>query len=150
MATYTTKHTFPYRAEQMFEVVADVEHYPDFLPLWKKAKVIEHRGDSYDTDQVIMLGVKPLQFRSRTVLKFPNEIKVTTTDGLFRELIIHWFFDPASARTCEAKCAISYEMRSPFWQMIIDPMLCYATQTTVSAFEDRAHEVYGTASSCPA
>lgn len=150
MATYTTKHLFPYSPEKMFDIVADVERYPDFLPLWKEAEVSEHHGDSYFTDQVILLGIKPVHFRSKTVLKPPKEIEVTAAEGQFRQLVIRWWFEPAAANTCYARCAITYQMQSPFLQMIIDPMLSYATQATVSAFENRAQELYGAVSRCPA
>nr|MBS0019023.1 type II toxin-antitoxin system RatA family toxin [Gammaproteobacteria bacterium] len=133
----------------MFSVVADVERYPEFLPLWEEAEVVEQHGDSYYTDQVILLGVKPLHFRSKTVLKHPTDIEVTAAEGLFRQLVIRWHFEPASASTCYARCTIAYQMQSPIWQIIIDPMLSYATQSTVSAFEKRAHDLYGAVARLP-
>ncbi len=148
MATYTTEHLFAHSAEQIFSVVADVERYPDFLPLWEEAQVVEQDGERYCTDQVIRFGFKPLHFRSKTVLKRPTEIQVTAAEGLFRELIIRWLFQPASASSCSVQCRVSCQMQEPFLETIVDLMLPYATQTTVLAFEKRAQKLDGALPSC--
>lgn len=150
MATYTTKHRFPYSAERMFGLVADVERYPEFLPLWQHAEVVERHRDHYYTDQMILLGMKAVRFRSKTVLEPHTAIEITAAEGLFHQLVIRWHFEPTAEEACEAGCAIAYQMQSPIWQIIIDPMLAYASQKAVAAFEARAHELYGASLSCTA
>lgn len=146
VATYSSRRVMPYRAEQIFDLVADVERYPEFLPLWEKANVIERRRQIYHTDQVVRVGLLRTRFRSKTVLKRPRHIEVTSSEGLFRHFSIAWHFTRCGGgKACQVQCDLAWAVRSPLLHNILQLILVEAGQNIVTAFEQRAHELYGTA-----
>ena len=84
MSIYREEREVPYPAERLFDLVADVESYPDFLPWWAAARIIAREDGAYRTDQVIRFGPIRQRFPTRTVLRRPREIDVTATGGRLR------------------------------------------------------------------
>ena len=149
MSTHSQERVLPYRPELIFDLVADVESYPEFLPLWERAEVVQRDDDGYHTDQVIRLGLARQRFRSRTVLAHPHRIRVTSSDGLFRNLVIEWDFEPVLDGGCNASCSLSWETESYLFQDVLDLVLFDAARSIVRAFEKRAHQLYGSTSAVP-
>jgi coenzyme Q-binding protein COQ10 len=143
-ATYSSCLVMPYRAEQIFDLVADVERYPEFLPTWEEATIIDRCGHVYHTDQVVRVGLLRTRFRSKTVLKRPRHIEVTSSEGLFRRFSIGWHFTRiAGGKECRVSIDLVWEVHSPLLHTILELMLVEAGQSIVTAFERRAHEIYG-------
>jgi coenzyme Q-binding protein COQ10 len=143
-AAYSERRILPYRAEQMFDLVADVERYPEFLPMWEKARVIDRARHVYHTDQVVRVGVLRTRFRSKTVMSRPRHIEVTSSEGLFRRFSIAWrFAQIPGGKGCQVDCDLLWQVRSPLLQNILQLILAEAGQSIVTAFEQRAHELYG-------
>ena len=143
-ATYSERRVMPYRVQQVFDLVADVERYPDFLPMWEQASIVERQRNVYHTDQVVRLGLLRPRFRSKTVLRRPRRIEVTSSDGLFRHFSIAWHFASLSQdRGCEVDCDLSWQVHSPLLQSILQFVLAEAGQNIIGAFERRAHALYG-------
>ena len=123
--------------ERLFELIADVEEYPDFLPMWVDARIYRRRGNTYFTEQEIGLGPLRQRFRTKTELTPPTRIEVTSADGLFREFFIRW--DLASAgQNCRVDISLSWEVRSFLMQKAIDLLLPETARSMVLAFERRA------------
>jgi coenzyme Q-binding protein COQ10 len=126
--------------ERLFELIADVEKYPDFLPMWIDARIYRRREDTYYTEQEIGLGLIRQRFRTKTVLAFPTRIEVTSTDGLFRKFFIGW--DLADdGPDCRVTVTLSWEVQSFLLQTAIDLMMPETTRSMVFAFERRARQV---------
>lgn len=126
--------------ERLFELIADVEKYPDFLPMWIDARIYHRKGDTYFTVQEIGLGPVRQRFRTKTVLTAPTRIEVTSADGLFREFFICW--DLASAgQNCRVDITLNWEVRSNLMQKAIDLLLPETARSMVRAFEGRADRV---------
>src|SRR5512134_3338248 len=83
MTTHCETRLIAASCDQVFELVADVERYPEFLSLWRCARVYHRDGDVYLTDQEIGLGPIRERFRTRTELWRPHRIEVTSDDPLF-------------------------------------------------------------------
>ncbi|MGF1612963.1 MAG: type II toxin-antitoxin system RatA family toxin [Gammaproteobacteria bacterium] len=143
-ATYSERRVMPYRAEQIFDLVADVEHYPQFLPMWEEARIVEHGRNVYHTDQVVRIGLLRTRFRSQTRLSRPRRIEITSSEGLFRHFSIRWHFARLPrGKGCQVDCDLVWEVRSPLLQSLLQLVLVEAGQGIVTAFEQRAHELYG-------
>nr|VFK38764.1 MAG: coenzyme Q-binding protein COQ10 [Candidatus Kentron sp. SD]VFK43437.1 MAG: coenzyme Q-binding protein COQ10 [Candidatus Kentron sp. SD] len=143
MTTHTTKRIFPYPADYVFDLVTDVERYPDFLPYWRRAEIYARDGNTYHTDQEIWMGMIRERFRTKTVLKQFTRIDVTLSEGFFRDLAIRWEFEPMSDGGCEVVFTQSWELQSFLKQQLVSLLLAENSHSTINAFEKRAHELCG-------
>lgn len=128
--------------QALFDLVADVERYPDFLPLWREARVVSRNNHTYFTEQEIGVGRVHERFRTRTTLYPPARIEVTSDDPLFDHFYLRWDFDPAGSG-CRVAVAMSWQVSSKALQTVIDRWLPSAARTIVTAFERRARELLG-------
>ena len=143
MPTHTEQHVFPHNPERMFDLVADVERYPEFLPLWQEAAVTSRKGNVYYTDQVVLMGLMRQRFRSKTVLQRLARIDVISVKGPFRRFTIRWDFKPMPNESCSVDCSLVCEADSFFLEGIIGAVLASVARDIVMAFDKRADEVYG-------
>jgi coenzyme Q-binding protein COQ10 len=131
--------------EQVFELVADVERYPEFLPSWQEAHVVGRSGDAYDTEQTVAMGLLARHFHTHTTLDRPRRIVVTSHDDVFRRFDIVWEFAPADGGGCRIEFALDFDVESwllaPAFQMLMIP----TASSMVSAFERRAQAMATTA-----
>jgi coenzyme Q-binding protein COQ10 len=140
MTTHREARLIPAPREIVFDLVADVERYPEFLPLWQHARIYQREHDAYLTEQEIGLGPIRERFRTRTELRRPDRIDVTSDDALFRAFRICWSFQPAPSGS-QASIALTWEVRSRRLQAAIDLLLPTVARTMVDAFQRRAAEV---------
>ena len=135
--------------QRMFDLVADVERYPEFLPLMREARIVRRAADAYENEQVLALGLLAYRFRSRTVLNPPHSITVTSADRSFRRFDIRWLFAPVPVP--EGGCRIAFtldcEFRSPWLKPLGDVWAAQMALTTVNAFVMRAHALNGASAS---
>ena len=141
-----TRHQ-PYTAQQMYDLVADVGSYPQFLP-WCAAARVRSRDDQGDhevmlADLVISFKVFRERFGSRVVL-WPDDMKIDTEylDGPFRYMKSNWAFADAEGG-CEVSFFVDFEFKNAVLQGIIGVVFNEAMQRIVRAFEDRAKVLYG-------
>jgi len=137
MTTYHETRLVAAPVERLFDLVADVESYPRFLPLWRHARILRRNADSYVTDQEVGLGPIRERFQTKTVLARPERIDVTSFDPLFSAFSIRWQFEAHGMQTRVA-IALSWKMQSRGLQRGIDMLLPSAARSMVSAFEKRA------------
>lgn len=142
-----TKH-LPYTARQMYDLVADVESYPQFLP-WNAAARIRSREDRGDhtlmlADLVISFKVFREKFGSRVVL-YPEDMRIDTEylDGPFRYMKSWWKFRDHPEGGCEVEFFVDFEFRNMLLQRAIGIVFNEAMLRIVRAFEDRAKALYG-------
>lgn len=137
----------PYSAREMYDLVADVARYPEFLP-WTAAARIRSRKDMGDhevmeADLVISFKVFRERFGSRVVLRPErHEIDTEYIDGPFRYMKSTWAFRDAGGG-CEVTFFVDFEFRTPILQKIIGVVFNEAMHRIVRAFEKRAAELYG-------
>jgi coenzyme Q-binding protein COQ10 len=141
MPIYRETRVLPYSVDRLFDLIADVERYPEFLPWWHSARVRRRDGNTEYVDQVVGPSIAPFRFASTTVLERPDRIKTTSTERPFRRLEIHWTFAPAPQGSCAATFAVDYELRSGALQRLVGVIFDAAVRRVVSAFEVRAQQV---------
>lgn len=133
----------PYSAEQLFDLAADVERYPEFLSWWLSAHVWKWQGKVYYTDQVLGLGPIRVHFSSKTVLRRPDRIDVTADNSQFRRFSLSWTFEARPGVGCLVRLAADLELHSYLLQRVVEHALPAAMDDIVAAFEGRAHWLYG-------
>jgi coenzyme Q-binding protein COQ10 len=135
----------------MFDLVADVEHYPQFVPLCKSLKV-RRRIEGPEGVQIVVADMTVSfklveeRFTSRVTLDRANlQILVEYLEGPFRRLENRWEFHPVQEKLCDVKFFISYEFRSRTLGLLMGAMFDTAFRRFSDAFEKRADVVYGRA-----
>jgi coenzyme Q-binding protein COQ10 len=143
MPTHAEQRILPYTPEQLFDLVADVERYPEFLPWCVGARVRERKQNVIVADLLIGYRVVRERFTSRIVLDRPRRIDVSYSEGPFRYLNNHWLFEPEPGGGCTLDFYVDFEFRSRMLQKIIELLFNEAVRRMVSAFETRARRLYG-------
>jgi len=141
MPTHAEKKVLPYTQEQLFEVVADVRRYPEFLPWCVGARVISHTDTELVADLTIGFKMFRETFRSQVTLERPGHVHVRYLNGPFRYLNNHWRFNPVPAGT-EVDFFVDFEFRSRLLQAVIGTVFNEAVRLMVRAFERRAYVLY--------
>jgi coenzyme Q-binding protein COQ10 len=143
MPSHEVNRLLGYTAEQLFDLVADVDRYPEFLPWWKEARIRERGGDVYYTDQVVGFGPVRERFGSKTVLRRPERIEVTSSDPPFHHFHLIWQFKSISSKGCRVTLSVDIEFRSPAVQNLFGWSLAGETRRVIAAFQNRADQFYG-------
>jgi coenzyme Q-binding protein COQ10 len=137
----------PYSAEQMFDLVADVARYPEFLP-WVVATRV--RSDN-DTEMVadMLVGFKALRekFTSRVIKQRPERLEVIYVDGPMRDLDNVWHFRALPEGGCEVDFCVDFSFKNRMFEMMAGQYFDRAFRKMVAAFDTRAHELYGSSNS---
>lgn len=149
MPKFSSKRRAHHSAEQMFDLVADVERYPEFVPLCHSLKIRQRTPGPDGTEIVIAdmtVSFKLVReaFTSRVTLDRPNlKIMVEYLKGPFSNLENRWSFEPRSEAACDVGFFLSYEFKSRMLAMLMGTMFDTAFQRFAAAFEKRADVVYG-------
>lgn len=143
MPTHAEKRVLPYTPEQLFDIVADIERYPDFLPWCVATRIRSRDGNVITADVVIGFKMFRENFTTRDVLDRPRRIDVSYHEGPFKYLNNHWVFEPVGEASCELDFYIDFEFKTRLLQMAVGTLFNEAVKVMVSAFEKRAKAIYG-------
>lgn len=144
MPTHAESKILPHRPDQMFDLVADVGRYPEFLP-WCVGARIRSKTDTLLVADLIT-GFKGIResFTSRVALdREAMTIEVTYQDGPFKHLNNNWKFESAEAGKCALDFYVDFEFKSRVLQKLIEVLFSEAVRRMVRAFELRAVHLYG-------
>lgn len=151
MPSFSSNHRVEHTAGDMFDLVADIEQYPQFVPLCKDLHVRGRREMDDGTcvlvaDMTVAYKLFSETFTSRVTLnRKTREILVEYLDGPFRHLENRWSFRSYGEADCEVDFYIEYEFRSRTLGSLMGAMFEKAFRKFSDAFEARADEVYGVA-----
>lgn len=144
MKVHTETRVLPHTSDQMFDLVADVASYPEFLPWCVGARIRENRPDMVLAD--LMIGFKMVRekFTSKVLLdRAGRRIDVEYIDGPFKHLKNHWTFSDAPNGQCRIDFYLEFEFSSVVLQKLIGVLFHEAVRRMVGAFEARAMQLYG-------
>ncbi|MGQ0663865.1 MAG: type II toxin-antitoxin system RatA family toxin [Pseudomonadota bacterium] len=149
MPTHAEKRILPYTQRELFDLVAGVERYPEFLPWCLAARVRSHEGNVLTADLVIGFKMIRERFTSRVTLSPPDRVDVAYTHGPLRYLNNHWIFErqpptpvcPAGGTLIDFY--VDFEFHSRLMQTMMGVLFNEAVKRMVRAFEARAHALYG-------
>lgn len=142
MPTFTDKVIVPYRPDQLFDLVADVGRYPDFLP-WCAGALVRSRSET-ELVADLTIGFGPIResFTSRVALERPGRIRTRYENGPFRYLNNQWIFAQATGGT-QVHFWVDFEFQNVLLRRALTPVFGEAVKRMVSAFRKRAQDVYG-------
>src|SRR6267154_6834470 len=149
MPTFSNKRRVPHSAAEMFDLVADVERYPEFVPLCKSLKIRQRTAKPDGTeiliaDMTVSFKLVREAFTSRVTLERANlKIMVEYLQGPFSNLENRWSFEPKSDGVCDVGFFLAYEFKSRMLAMLMGTMFDTAFQRFAAAFEKRADAIYG-------
>lgn len=148
MPQFQTRRTVPYSARQMFDLVADVERYPEFLPLCEGLTIRSRKAvpDGEEIIATMRVGYKAIQesFTSRVTLEPAKPfVKAEYIDGPFSRLENRWQFIDRPGGGCDVDFFITYEFKSMMLGMLMGGLFDTAFRKFTTAFEERARKIYG-------
>ncbi len=150
MPQFSTTRRVRHSAAEMFDLVADVEEYPQFVPLCRELRV---RSRVQKENILVIVAEMTVAYKlihqtftSRVTLDKPGlKILVEYLDGPFKKLQNRWTFSTAGERACEIEFFIDYEFKSRALAVLMGAMFDTAFRKFAAAFEQRADAVYGRA-----
>lgn len=149
MPTHAEQRLLPYKPEQLFDLVADVDKYPEFLPWCVGARINSRKDNVIMADLVIGFKMFREKFTSRVTLDLEKmRIDVEYMDGPFRYLNNHWIFE-THEKGCNIDFFVDFEFKSMLLQKTIGMLFNEAVQRMIAAFEGRAKDLYGPSSILP-
>jgi coenzyme Q-binding protein COQ10 len=155
MATHAEQRLLPYTPEQLFDLVAAIDRYPEFLPWCVAARVRERNENVVVGDLVIGFKMIRERFTSRVTLDRPHRIGVAYLSGPMHYLDNHWTFTPVPSSPelpgggTMIDFYVDFEFRSRLLQSLIGVLFHEAVKRMVAAFEARARQLYGAPAAPP-
>jgi coenzyme Q-binding protein COQ10 len=149
MPRFSNRRRVQHRAEQMFDLVADIERYPEFVPLCQALKVRQRKKNPDGTetavaDMTVSFKLVKETFTSEVTLdKAHLKILVRYLKGPFSNLENRWTFEPKGEDACDVAFFIAYEFKSKMLATLMGAMFDAAFMRFSAAFEKRADMIYG-------
>ncbi|MGH6914551.1 MAG: type II toxin-antitoxin system RatA family toxin, partial [Geminicoccales bacterium] len=138
MPTHAEQRHLPYTREQLYDLVAGVDRYPEFLPWCRAARITRRENGVFFADLVVQFKVFRERFASKVTLHPHELIDVEYISGPFRYLNNHWRFVEAEDGGCIIDFYVDFEFKSRVLQKLIGLLFDQAVHRMVSAFEARA------------
>ncbi|MDH3219802.1 MAG: type II toxin-antitoxin system RatA family toxin [Gammaproteobacteria bacterium] len=143
MPEITRSALLPYPARFMYDLVNDVEKYPEFLP-WCGGSRIHQADDSSMEASILMQGAGLSQWLKTRNRMIPGEsIEITLAEGPFKSLQGLWQFTSVAEQGCRIELTLSFEFERGLAAAIIKPVFTRIANTMVDSFCQRAQELYG-------
>jgi coenzyme Q-binding protein COQ10 len=137
-----TKH-LPFTPEQLFDLVADVEHYDDFLPWVVAVRVRSSNAAETVADLVVGFNAFKERFTSRVVKERPTRICVDYVEGPLKYLHNEWRFERAADGGTKVHFSVDFAFRSRLFETLAGALFDRALRRMTGAFEQRAAALYG-------
>lgn len=133
----------PYSAGQMFELVADVERYPEFLPWCTAARVLEREGDTVLAALSLSRGRARASFTTRNLLAPGRFLEMRLVDGPFSQLEGRWDFSDIGHAGSRVELGVRFQAAATLAGILLGPAFEGICNQLVDAFGRRARQVYG-------
>jgi coenzyme Q-binding protein COQ10 len=143
MPSHTETRILPYSAEQLFDLVMDIEKYPEFLPWCLGARVNARTQETVDADVIIGYKMFRETFSSRVHAARSKRIEVEYMQGPMRHLHNRWVFKEKKPGQCQVEFYVDFSMKTRFFGTLIDQFFHHVLVRMVDAFEARAAQLYG-------
>ncbi|MFW5833794.1 MAG: type II toxin-antitoxin system RatA family toxin [Pseudomonadota bacterium] len=135
---YSVDRDLPYACETLFDIAADVERYPEFLPGWKAVRTRRIDADEYLTDQMLAFGPIRERFTSQTHMERPTSIRVVSHSRTFRHFEVNWRFIPLADHACRVHLDARLAFKIRQMKLVVGNLLGRQLNDIMAAFERRA------------
>jgi coenzyme Q-binding protein COQ10 len=143
MPQHTEHCRLPYSPEQLFDLVADVEKYPEFVPTVAAVTVRRREGNTVWLDMLVGSGAFARRFASVGVLDRPRRIEIRSDDPLFERFAQRWSFAPDPDGGTTVELHVDFAFRSRLLQLAMGAFLRGSASAMVRAFRHRARRIHG-------
>ncbi|HFD81284.1 MAG TPA: type II toxin-antitoxin system RatA family toxin [Gammaproteobacteria bacterium] len=143
MTTIHKSALVPYRPEEMFALVDDIESYPLFLPWCKSARVLRRSDDEVEASIEIAKGGVEKEFTTLNRNHPGKMIEMRLVEGPFRRLEGFWRFEALGEHGCKVSLDLEFDFASRVLGMVVGPVFSQIANSLVDSFQKRAVEVYG-------
>lgn len=143
MPKFTYQRRVPFAAEPVFEIVADVERYPLFVPGWQRVRILERHDNVLTVEQTLGGWGVRWNFRTRAVLDRPEQIRIETKEHPFKHLSQLWRFKPIDDHHTLVSLEADYALADLPLRGLLTMVFDRGVGRTLDAFENRAHELLG-------
>ncbi len=142
MPRHSEKRILPYTPEQLFDLVADVGHYQDFLPWVAATRIRENSETEMVADLIVGFSALKETFSSRVKKHRPEQIDIDYIEGPLKYLHNQWKFRPVPGGT-EVDFCVDFAFRNRIFEALAGQMFDRALRRMINAFEERAAVLYG-------
>ena len=142
MLSHQEQRRVAWSPEQMFDLVADIAAYPQFMPWCQAVRIRERHDQMVLADLIVGFNVMREKFTSRVLLERPNRIHVHYLDGPLRSLHNQWLFSPTEQGGCLIDFQVDFEFQSRMMQKLATIFFAEVVSRMVNSFEQRARILY--------
>ncbi|MDD3287938.1 MAG: type II toxin-antitoxin system RatA family toxin [Alphaproteobacteria bacterium] len=142
MPEHSDRRILPFTSTQMFDLVADIERYPEFLPWCLNARINSKKKNIVSADLIIGYRGLREKFTSIVEMKKPELISVSYGGGALKRLKNEWRFTSTKTGGCEVEFYVDFALRSTLLGALMEVFFNKAFNKMVSAFEKRAEALY--------
>jgi ribosome-associated toxin RatA of RatAB toxin-antitoxin module len=125
-------------AQQMFELINDIESYPQFVPWCSAARIVSRSAEDIVATLAIQRGALQTEFTTRNRLEPHHRVGLELVNGPFREFTGQWLLTPIGSQGCKVELMLRFAFRNPLKAMVLEPLFQSAANTLVDAFVARA------------
>lgn len=143
MATYSHRARLKYTPEQMFDLVANVEKYPEFIPWMIATRVRRRTDEAIWTDLTVGTGFLRKQFSTIARLDRPHGMTISSHDPMFERFEQKWTFDQLAEGGTDTRYNVDFRFKSLLLQTLMDVGFADRASTIVTAYIRRARRLYG-------
>jgi coenzyme Q-binding protein COQ10 len=143
MTAHTERLRLKYTPTELFDIVADVGRYPEFMAWVVDARMQRRLDQTFLVDMTIAAGPLRRRFATTGVLHRPHRIDVTSDDPIFYRFAQWWTFESVAEGATNVECHVEFKLRSRLLQVLMAAAFPGQAAATMSAFKDRAHRLYG-------
>lgn len=142
MPAHTEKRILPYSPDQLFDLVAGVDKYPQFLPWCTASRITRREGDVFYAELIIGYKMLREKFVSRVTTEKPHHIHVEYITGPMKHLSNHWHFHDNGDGSTTIDFFVDFDFKNPVLRKLIEVFFNEAIKRMVQAFEERAKSIY--------
>jgi ribosome-associated toxin RatA of RatAB toxin-antitoxin module len=128
----------------MFTVVNDIAAYPTFLPWCGATRILSQTTNEICAEITIAKGPVRMAFSTRNSISTPSRIQIMLLNGPFKQLSGSWHFEARGDQACQVSLTMTFEFNNRLLTMTIGPVFEQIVNSLVSAFKQRADELYRT------
>jgi coenzyme Q-binding protein COQ10 len=142
MTTYTERQRLKYTPPQLFDLIVDVERYPEFMPWIVDSRVRQRVDNVMNTELTVGAGPLRKRFSTIAVLDRPHRIDITSRDSMFERFEMHWILQTAGEGETNVEYRLDFNFSSRVLQTLVTAVFARQATATVAAFKRRAQYLY--------
>ena len=144
MGVISKTEDVPFSADQMYELVNDVESYPEFLSWCRSSKIHERSPHHMKASITLVKGRIKQSFTTENTMQPGRRIDVSLVEGPFKQLTGFWEFEPEGVDSCRVSVMMQFEFRNRLLKLALEAVFNQITGTLIENFTERARQVFGT------